>query len=241
MDTTGHIDQEVWWQYLAKPTPEYRDILVNKYEPYVNMLAAKLYANRQVREIEFEEYKQLGMVGLLESIDKYNPKNSTSFKTYASHRIKGAILDGIEKYCERQQQITARARLREERMQHLLEEVALQEQDVFFKLLDIAVGTAIGFMLEDTHMYQINEEVSEYNVYKSRELNDLAKMMARLVSTLPKQEEEVIRLHYYQHHRFDHIAEKMGITKSRISQIHHKALRRLHEHYDELKLLRTDY
>jgi RNA polymerase sigma factor for flagellar operon FliA len=108
-------------------------------------------------------------------------------------------------------------------------------------LVDVAVGTAIGFMLEDTGMYQGNDEVLEHSAYRSRELSDLSRIMDRLVSTLPEQEEAVVRLHYYQQMRFELIAGEMHLTKGRISQIHHSALKRMHEHYDELKLLRTDY
>ena len=106
MDILQHDESELWQQYLTKPTAEYRDILINKYSGYANILAAKLFASRQVLEIEFDEFKQFSMVGLIESIDRYNPSLGATFKTYASHRIKGAVLDGIEKYCEKQQQIS---------------------------------------------------------------------------------------------------------------------------------------
>lgn len=241
MDSTLQNEQELWQQYLTSPTSEIRNILINKYSSYANILSAKFYASRQVVEIEFEEFKQYSMVGLIEAIDKYDLLHGASFKTYASHRIKGAILDGIEKYCEKQQQITARSRLRAERMQNLLEEVSSNQKDIFARLVDVAVGTAIGFMLEDTGMYQTGDVASEYSMYRSRELSDLSRIMERLVSTLPEQEESVIRLHYYQQIKFDLISKEMQLTKSRISQIHHSALKRMHEHYDELKLMRTDY
>ena len=241
MDILQHDESELWQQYLTKPTAEYRDILIRKYSEYANIMAAKLFAGRQVLEIEFDEFKQFSMVGLIESIDRYNPSFGANFKTYASHRIKGAILDGIEKYCEKQQQISARSRLRAERMQNFLQEVALHQEDVFARLVDVAVGTAIGFMLEDTGMYQSDVETIGQAAYSSRELMDLSRIMDRLVTTLPPQEESVIRLHYYQQLKFESIAEEMQLTKGRISQIHHSALKRMHQHYDELKLLRTDY
>jgi RNA polymerase sigma factor FliA len=242
MDIQLQENEELWQQYLSKPTAKCRDTLINKYSQFAIILAAKFYANRQVLEIEFDEFKQLSMVGLIESIDRYNPSMGASFKTYASHRIKGAILDGIEKYSEKQQQITARSRLRTERMQNLLETATLHQKDIFARLADIAVGTAIGYMLEDSAMYQINEEVvSEYSVYRRREVSDLSRIMGMLVVTLPKQEEQVIRLHYFQQMKFDQIAQELQITKGRVSQIHHSALKKMYEHYDELKLLRTDY
>lgn len=148
---------------------------------------------------------------------------------------------GVEKHCEHQQQITARARLREERMEHLLQEAGGVKQDDFMRLVDVAIGVAIGYMLEDSRMFQSGEGSYEQNIYQSHELNDLIRIVAALVATLPEQEQYVIKHHYYQHMRFDEIAQQLQLSKGRISQIHHRALRRLHEHCDQLKLLRTDY
>lgn len=242
MDTQEHDhEREVWERFVHGRSANDRELLIEKYKPFANMMAAKLYANRQVDEIDFEEYRQYAYIGMLEAIDRYDPQKGASFKTYASHRIKGSILDGVEKHCEHQQQITARARLREERMENLLQEAGEVEQDAFMRLVDVAIGVAIGYMLEDSGMYQAGEGAYEHNVYQSHELSDLVRIMATLVATLPEQEQYVIRHHYYQHMRFDEIAQQLQLSKGRISQIHHRALRRLHEHYDQLKLLRTDY
>ncbi|MGY1490763.1 sigma-70 family RNA polymerase sigma factor [Methylobacillus pratensis] len=233
-----------WKEFLLHRSIKVRERLINRYEGFANILAAKLYSNRQVDEVEFEEYKQYALIGLIESVDRYDPGQGASFKTYASYRIKGAILNGIEKHNEKQQQITASARLKEERMQSLLHEATTAQppgDDPFMRLVDIALGVAIGYMLEDSGMYQAGEEVQQSGVYKSRELQDLMRVVDALVGTLPEQEEKIIRLHYYQQMRFDHIAEKLNLSKGRISQLHHRALQRLYEHYDELKLLRTEY
>jgi RNA polymerase sigma factor for flagellar operon FliA len=205
------------------------------------MHAAKLFANRQIKEIEFEEFKQYALVGLIEAIDRYDAASDASFRTYASHRIKGAILDGIEKYCEKQQQISLRSRLRKERIQSMLRTASETQEVTFDSLVEVSIGIAIGYMLEDSGMYQQEETAYEHNVYKSRELADLVRAMKDLVSKLPEQEEAIIKLHYFQHVQFDQIAESMQMTKGRVSQIHQRALRRLQEHYDQLKLLRTDY
>lgn len=236
-------DEADWDEFIQHRSGSLRERLISKYEPFANVLAAKLYSKRQVYEIEFEEYRQYALVGLLESIDRYDNRHGASFRTYASYRIQGAILNGVERYNEKQQQITASARLREERMQTILQEASElgREQDTFMRLVDIALGVAIGYMLEDSGMYQAGHEVQESSVYKSHELRDLIRVVTGLVATLPQVEENIIRLHYFQQVRFDHIAEQLGISKGRVSQLHHRALQRLYEHYDELKLLRTDY
>lgn len=231
----------LWEQYFSKPSPVLRDALISHYTNHAKMLAAKMYGNRQILEIEFEEFEQYSMLGLIEAVDRFDPAYGVNFKAFASHRIKGAILNGIEKYCEKQQQITMRAKLRTERMQALLKEAASSQKNVFENLVEVAVGTAIGFMLEGTNLYQAGEIASTHHAYHRTEVEDLCNVMSRLVDTLPDQEAVVIKLHYFQQLKFEQIAQELKLTKGRISQIHHSALRRMYEHYDELKLLTTDY
>jgi len=241
MDSLPDDEPALWRRFIQFRDPQDREVLITRNAELARMHAATLFAKRQIPEIEFGEYHQYALMGLIEAVDRYNPDRSASFRTYASHRIRGAILSGIEKHCEKQQQIVARTRIREERFQELLETVTATERDPFLRLVDLAIGTAIGYMLEDSSMYQTQEHAYDHNIYRSRELLDLARALDALVNTLPSQEQAVIRYHYYHQIRFDEIAAKMGLSKGRISQLHHHALKNMREHYDQLHLLRTDY
>jgi RNA polymerase sigma factor FliA len=228
-----------WQQFVTTRDPNDRETLIERYTPFATMLAAQLYANRQIPEIEFDEFRQYALVGLVESVDRFDPSRGVDFRAYCSHRIRGAVLNGIERYCEKQQQIAVRSRMRDERVRDLLKE-ATSVEDPFRQLVDVAIGVAIGFMLEDSGMYRAGDVAHEHNAYKSRELSDLVRAMNTIVDTLPDQEQRVIRYHYFQGVRFDEIAMRLSLTKGRISQIHHRALQRMREHYDHLRFLRTD-
>lgn len=243
METCTPVDteRELWERYRRDPSRIDRDALVRRYTPYANMLAAKYYAGRQIYEIEFEEYRQYALVGLIESIDRYDPSYGAMFKTFAGHRIRGSILNGIEKYNELQQQISARQRLREERCKELMHEIDQEQQDPFSRLVDAAIGLAIGYMLEDSGLFRHTESGYEDNAYRRYELDELVRLVRGLVDTLPEQEQTVIREHYLNQIRFDEIAERMKLSKGRISQIHHRALKRMRENYQQHKLQRSDY
>lgn len=243
METDSALDQErtIWEAYRLDRSPAMRAELVMRYTPFANMMAAKYFASRQIYDVEFEEFRQYAMLGLIEAIDRFDPAQGASFKTYSAHRIRGAVLSGIEKYSELQQQITARSRLRDERFKDLLSEVSANQHDLFSRLVDTAIGVAIGYMLEDSGMYQQAEESYEHNVYRHREMHDLVRLVRSLAENLKDQEQAVIQYHYLQGLRFDEIAKLMGLSKSRVSQIHHRALRRMREHYERLKLQRSDY
>lgn len=234
-------EQVLWQQFIREPSNQHRNRMIERYGEFARMHAAKLYADRQIREIEFDEFRQYALVGLIEAVDRYDPDRGASFRTYASHRIRGAILNGIEKYSEKQQQISARTRLREERFNALLSESGGGKKDPFLRLVDLAIGTAIGYMLEDSRMFQTEADSYEHNIYRSRELSDLVRVMSDLVCNLAPQEQTVIRFHYFQQLRFEEIAGRMGLSKGRISQIHRKSMERLREDYDQLHLYRTDY
>lgn len=234
-------EQLAWLEFLRAPSAKLRDRMIERYAEFARMHAAKLYADRQIREIEFDEFRQYALIGLIEAVDRYDPARGASFRTYASHRIRGSILSGIEKYNEKQQQITTRTRLREERFQALVNELGCRDKDPFLNLVELAIGTAIGYMLEDSRMYQRDEDAYEHNIYRSRELADLARVMNELVGSLSEQQQTVVRLHYFQQLRFEEIAGRMALSKGRISQIHSKAMQRMRENYDQLHVFRTDY
>lgn len=231
----------MWDTYISHPTQENKNILVACYDGYVNAIAANFFANRQVIDIQFNEYKQYGLVGLLEALDRFKPAQGVRFKTYATHRIRGAILSGIEKHSEQQQQISHLARLRQERVQSLNSQAKAEKQDAFLELAEVAFGLAIGIMLEGTALVEKVDAQVQSEIYKKRELHDLSKLIARLIELLPQQEQQVLQLHYYQKQGFDEISRSLAITKGRVSQIHKKAILGLQRYYDELKLHRIDY
>lgn len=240
---TDEEERALWDSYIARPTPENKSLLVTCYDGYVNAIAANFFANRQVRDIQFNEYKQYGLVGLLEALERFDPAQGVRFKSYATHRIRGAILNGIEMYSEQQQQISHMVRLRQERMQSLVsKQVESTGRDTFLELAEVAFGLAIGIMLEGTTLFEAEDtQQVQSEVYKKREFSDLSKLMARLIELLPMQEQQVLQLHYYQKHGFEEVALSLGVSKGRVSQVHKKAIAGLQRYYDELKLHRIDY
>lgn len=226
----------LWARWRHEPSQALRDQLVARYRELVRILAATAYRHRYSEELEFDDYLQFGMVGLLESIDRYEPEQGNKFETFASHRIHGAILSGVECLSEKQQQIAARRRVRGERTRSLLNAGEDGPRNVRAKtealqqLADVAIGLALGFMLEEgAACYRDAEPASGNTPYEQVEFAQLSRRVLALVEQLPDRERRVIRSHYLQQQTFDEIALACGLTKGRISQIHHAALRRLRE------------
>lgn len=228
------------WEALRSGTdPGARARLIDMHLPFARIVAAKVYASRITNELEFEEYLQYATTGLLECIDRYDPSYGASFRTYASHRMTGAILNGVQVSSEKQEQIAFRARVGAERAQSVRGEKPQADggpDALFANLARIAVGLALGYVLEDSGMFRGEDERASFdNGYQAIELRQLQKRVRALVDTLPERERLIIRYHYLNHVPFDHIAGILGVSKGRVSQLHKRALELLHEQARSVK------
>lgn len=211
-----------------------RACLVDAYTPLVRRLAARIYGRRCGAELDYADLVQIGMTGLLEAIDRYTPARGVRFETFATHRIEGALLNGLAAYSELQRQLAVRRELVRERSRSL-QETAPQDRSALERLAEVAIGLALGFALEDSGADEGQEATLPDNAYTRTELAQLRRRLAELTEQLPEAERRVVFRHYFQQQSFDEIASSMNLSKGRISQIHHAALRRLRERWRELK------
>lgn len=215
----------LWRRFRVEGDCAAKETLVSHYLGFAQILAGKIYGSRYHDEIEFAEYMQFASVGLLEALERFDPALGVKFKTFAGRRIIGAMLNGIETVSEKQQQIAFRKRLSAERLESLKEGHAeTRSEQLFHHLARVAVGLALGYMLDDSSMYQRRNASYAQSGYESVELEQLRERVRGLVEELPEREKKVIKYHYMNHFPFDEIAGLMGVTKGRISQIHKHAL-----------------
>lgn len=201
-----------------------RERLIEGHLVYARTLAARMYAGRIDHDLEFEDYLQFATIGLIESVDRYDPDLGAQFRTFASHRINGAILNGIENMSEKRVQISTRKRIESDRRDSAAAALTGSGLDVFQKLAEVAVSLAMGFFLEQPESYENLDAHPHVNLYSSLEMQQLQKRVQDLVHNLPQKEKMVVKYHYLNQVPFSEIAEIMGLTKGRVSQIHTNAL-----------------
>jgi len=179
-----------------------RALLIH-YLPFAKILAAKVYSGRHHDEFEFGEYVQYATVGLLESVSRFDPARGVKFKTFAGRRIIGSILNGLEHLSEKQQQISFRKRLASERLESIRgrQPDGSNPDELFSYLAQVAVGLALGYILEDSGMYQRRNGSYMNNGYEAIETEQLQERMRNLVEKLPERERRVIKYHYMNHVR----------------------------------------
>jgi RNA polymerase sigma factor FliA len=223
----------LWRRFIDAGDAEARNDLIERYLPFARILAAKLYAGRRVRETEFDDYLHYAALGLIEAVDKFDPGRNVLFRTFAAHRIQGSVLNNVDRLSERDEQLALKARLRKQRLESLAEggKDGRSTDEVFDHMAEIAIGLALGFMLEGSGMYASIEGVQAEDVYSSHELKQTRETVRALLDLLPKREKSVIRYHYYHGLGVEEIGDILGVSKGRVSQIHKQALQSLRDLY----------
>lgn len=231
-------ERELWHRLRRDADPQARDALLSLHLPYARVVAAAYFGKRFHDEIEFGDYHQYAAIGLLEAMDRFDPDRGAQFRTFAARRMHGAILDGIERLTEKQQQISARQRARAERLEAVTDlaaracgatpaAVPRQPQQLLHYMAEVGVGLALVWMLEGTAMVDDPGRAESVPFYRSAGIRQLRERLARVLDALPPQERTVIRCHYLQDIPFDQVAAMLHLSKGRISQIHKQALLRL--------------
>lgn len=243
----------LWALWRSGQDEAAREQLIHHYLPYARMVAATVYSRRTHNDVEFADYLQLARIGLLEAVDRFEPAHGTQFRTFAAKRVQGAVLNGLTRLTEKNQQISVSMRLRQERLEAVKEAAATDSDEdgkggisapdssrspekLFKYLAEVGIGLALGVLLEDTGMvdaeaFDGNGQVPspEVSYFRKAEIIQLRTVLRDLVGQLSDQQKTVIRHHYLQEVPFDEVAALMGVTRSRVSQLHRQGLLRLRE------------
>lgn len=220
----------LWERLREDGDEEARSVLLALHVPYARVVAAKLYAGRITEDVEFDEYLQFATVALIESLDRYDPGAGAQFRTYAHHRMTGAILSGLEKLSDRTQQLSLQRRLKADRLTLAREaktSPSAHADDLFRYLAEVGIGLALGAMLDGSNLLIDEERWVPDQSYERVELKQFTRRLKHLITQLTERESQVIQWHYLQSMSFEEIAEKLGISKPRVSQLHYQGLQRL--------------
>lgn len=215
----------LWREYRASGDARLRERLVEHYLPAAHKIAAFAYAKRGPQAPEFADYVQWARLGMLESLDRYDPAREASFMTFAGYRIRGAILNGLEQASEGAAQWAHRKALESERVESMLGDEAPSD-DALERLADLTLGLALGFALEDSGL---GADPGTSDPYRMLEMKRLRERLLLVVEALPEREARIVKWHYFEHMDFKLIGAAMRLSKGRISQLHARALKLIRE------------
>jgi RNA polymerase sigma factor FliA len=226
---------------------ENREAVIKEYAPMVKYVANRI-AMRLPPHIEVDDLISVGVLGLIDAIDKYDSSRGAKFKTYAEFRVRGAILDELRSMDWVPRSVRQKASSMEtvvRKLQNKLgrppeddeiaDEMGISLDELFsavnetksmpiLSLEDLGIAKDSG---EQQSLLDCLAGKGDADPQTNFRLVELKAIIAKAIDTLPEKERLMISLYYYEELTMKEIGEVLGITESRVSQIHSKAVFRL--------------
>ncbi len=219
------VEASLWRRLRFERELRCREQLFARYHGLARSLAIRQLRRRPANCIERGDMEQFAYEGLLHAIDRYDPLRGIPFSAFARRRIAGSIADGASRMNEADAQYSYRRRIEQERTRSLAAQGA--SRDPLRALADLASELAIGLMLEGTSLAGTDGADHRPNAYESLAWRELQALLAAEIARLADREAVIVRQHYENGVSFTHIAQLLGLSKGRVSQLHSSALAKL--------------
>ena len=235
--------EKLWKEYQKKQTAELREQIIIEYAPLVKIVAGRLsmYLGYNV---EYDDLVSYGVFGLIDAIDKFDLSKDVKFETYASLRIRGAILDQIRKM----DWIPRTVRQKQKKIDEAIKRI---EMTTGKTASDEQIAGELGVSGEEyldwqsqlkvTNVVSLNEFVEQGSepVMDARGNShfaqpedavaeeELKQVLKKTLDTLTEKERKVITMYYYEDLTLKEISRVLEVSESRVSQLHTKALAKM--------------
>ncbi len=243
---TINIDK-IWSGYRKNKSKATKELLIEHYAPLVRIVAGRLgiYLTNYV---ELDDLIGYGVLGLIDAIDKFDHQKQVKFETYASLRIRGAIIDEIRKLDwvprtlrKKQKDLTkVFEKLEIEHGQYPTQEQIMSElnidKDEYYKLMqETNINSLVSIDENEAYLANIEDKTvpTPSEQIENKEIVDTLEMA---VLELSEREQMVIKLYYYEELTLKEISLVLGVSESRVSQIHTKSIAKLKGKLDKYNI-----
>jgi len=236
--------RELWADYRLERTRTHRDHLILHYSPLVKYVAGRVGVGLP-QNVEQADLVSYGIFGLIDAIEKFDPDRGFKFETYAISRIKGAILDELRSIDWVPRSVRAKGRAVERAFSklegtlhrspteaELAEELGYSEAQLQTTLgqLSLTGVAALDEMLGDrSDATTLGDTIADQadGPVAMLEHRELRGQLAEAIERMPEREKVVLTLYYFENLTLSQIGEVLGVTESRVSQIHTKSVLQL--------------
>jgi RNA polymerase sigma factor for flagellar operon FliA len=240
--------KELWRRYKETGDSRAREQLVLAFSPLVKYVAGRMSTGlpAHVEEADLISY---GLLGLISAIERFDPGREIKFETFAMTRIKGSIIDELRSLDWVPRSVRAKAREIEKanaKLEHQLhraptdaevaEELEMSLEEFQDALTRISNSSVIAldelWTLSDASGDQVSlldtiQDPDAVDPAAALDVNETKDRLAEAIARLPEREKLVVALYYYENLTLREIGEVLGVTESRVSQLHTKAVLRL--------------
>jgi RNA polymerase sigma factor for flagellar operon FliA len=240
--------RDLWRRYKDEGDPRARERLTLAYSPLVKYVAGRMSSGlpAHVEEADLISY---GLLGLISAIERFEPAREIRFETFAITRIKGSIIDELRSLDWVPRSVRARAREIERanaKLEHQLHRAPTDQemadalgstveefQDSLVKISNSSVvaldelWTVSDASGDQVSLLDTIQDEAAIDPAQEMDLTDMKDRLADAIARLPEREKLVVALYYYENLTLREIGEVLGVTESRVSQLHTKAVLRL--------------
>lgn len=232
---------DLWRTYRAERDPDVRERLILRYTPLVTDVAGRMAA-RMPAHVDRADLASFGMFGLLDAIERFDPGTGNRFETYAATRVRGAIVDGLRSLDWVPRSVRRDARAIEQAIAALQAQLQRSPDDG-------EVAARLGWSVERLHeasarvalsevaaldarpagadgSLTLAETIAEHRPGPADHVDDAAlrQLLRSAVRTLPEREQTVLASYYFEGMTLREIGELLGVTESRICQLHARSV-----------------
>jgi len=248
VDGSAPVDEpldEQWTEYLAAPTREARDRLVVRYTPLVRVVAHRVLVGLPTH-VDHADLTQSGIFGLIDAIERFDPMRCPRFESFAVQRIRGAILDELraQDWVPR----TVRGRVREleraqERLERQLQRAATDREIAAEMHLPVREVQGLIRQVQVVSVEALDEiSGGVADLFTDAAPDPMCVVQARetmrqlnaAVAGLGERDRTVVQLYYLENRTLAEIGRLLGVTESRVCQLHARLVERLRGRLDEL-------
>ncbi|MCL2683794.1 MAG: FliA/WhiG family RNA polymerase sigma factor [Synergistaceae bacterium] len=233
-------NEKLWAEYIRSRDPRLKDEIVKRFLPLVRYVASRMSVKFKAG-LDFEDILSFGVLGLLDAVDRFEPERGFCFQTFAVPRIRGAILDELRRF----DWISRSGREKLQRFERTLEEIAKtngstddkslmaamkMDEQSYRDLLEIASRSYVVSLddvlaLDDGDMQREDTiEDESPSALDIIEQNEEIEAVVEALKKLPERERTLLSLYYYESLTLKEIGLVLGVTESRVSQLHGRAL-----------------
>ena len=223
-----------------------RDELVIRYAPLVKNIVERIASKVPAHIADRDDLMNVGIIGLIGALGKFDEKRNVQFETYARYRIRGAVLDELRARDWIPRSTRSKNARLSEAFSVLQKELGRPPEDeevckylgvtleTYYEMIDDAKGATLlssedlpPDYCEKHGTYEIMEEIDRGNPLAILAKSEMKEVMKRAIESLPEKERLVLSLYYYEELTMKEIGAILKLTESRVCQLHSKAILRL--------------
>lgn len=235
------VSKNLWIEYKENGSKEAKDAIIVEYVSLVKIIAGRLFTKYNGK-VSYDDLVGYGVIGLIDAIEKYDYKRKVKFRTYANIRIRGAIIDQLraidwvprsirskyKKYESVIKELQSRYgdRISEEMVARKMK-LSISEYREFLEEISIYSVYSLDKKFSESVHFDIESDYQDFQPEKAMEKKELIKDLTKAVDNLNERERRIIDLYYYSELTYKEMSKVLGITESRISQLHSQIIIKL--------------